>query len=235
MSSVDDFILALESYPSGRTLDKPRFNPWIDYDAQYDIGPSAPEIRKRQLATYLEMRQEAKILLIAEALGYQGGHFSGIPMTSERILLGNKPDINPELIIGGIGERSSNKLAIADRSKKERDYGFNEPTATLIWTEILASRLLPSDYILWNIFPFHPYKKGNMLSNRPPTGDELKIGFGFVKRLIALCPHAKVFSIGNAAAATLDFNNIPNWKLRHPANGGVPRFRTEFRALFSRR
>ena len=57
------------------------FNPWADYDPDYDVA-SARSIRRKQLARYLIHRIEnARILLIAEACGYQGGRFTGIAMT----------------------------------------------------------------------------------------------------------------------------------------------------------
>ena len=32
------------------------FNPWAEMDHRNDIGPAAPEIRKKQLAHYLQTR-----------------------------------------------------------------------------------------------------------------------------------------------------------------------------------
>jgi hypothetical protein len=68
------------------------FNPWWQVDADNDLGRQAPRIRREQLRAYFSER-------IGEALSYRGGHFTGIAMTSERILLGATTD-------GGIEPRT---------------------------------------------------------------------------------------------------------------------------------
>src|SRR5438309_9061677 len=93
---IDNFLQLLKNSPSGAV-----FNPWWQVDKQNDIGATAPAIRRKQLTAYLHKRLgKAKLVVIGEALGYRGGHFSGIPMTSERMLLGKKRDdgIAPEHI-----------------------------------------------------------------------------------------------------------------------------------------
>src|SRR5215471_12062866 len=88
-NSVKQFIRFLKQSPTGAV-----FNPWWEVDGQNDIARSAPMIRRQQLYAYLRQRLgRAKIVVIGEALGYRGGHFTGIPMTSERLLLGKKPEI----------------------------------------------------------------------------------------------------------------------------------------------
>ena len=51
MSALKLFIESLKMY-SGKQV----FNPWSDYDSNYDIGKEAPGIRCAHLETYLRLR-----------------------------------------------------------------------------------------------------------------------------------------------------------------------------------
>jgi uracil-DNA glycosylase len=57
---------------------------------QYAAGSRAALLRDR-LASYLESRAEAPLILVGEAPGYRGSRVSGIPFTSERQLTGSGP------------------------------------------------------------------------------------------------------------------------------------------------
>src|SRR6266481_8989551 len=106
----DNFLRLLKRSPSGAV-----FNPWWEVDAENDIARAAPIIRRQQLRAYLRKRLgKAKLVVIGEAVGYRGGHFSGIPMTSERILLGEKKDrgIEPEQVFSSIKARRTSKPRI---------------------------------------------------------------------------------------------------------------------------
>lgn len=201
------------------------FNPWFSPDPEHDLGPDGPEIRKRNLELYLQQRIAcARYLLCAEAVGYQGGHFSGIAMTSERILLGflRERGIAPEHVVRGHQfQRTSNPLL--------RPSGFSEPTATVVWQALVQSGCDPNHFVLWNIFPWHPFhpEKG-MLSNRTPTTKELRAGPAVIEKLLALLPPVKILAIGEKSAATLGEMGLIYEKLRHPAQGGVGIFRAQF-------
>ena len=82
--TIDDFLDLIRESPAGAV-----FNPWWHNDPVNDDYSNAYEIRQHQLKAYISERLgKVKYLLSGEALGYQGGHFSGIAMMSERILLG---------------------------------------------------------------------------------------------------------------------------------------------------
>src|SRR5437870_11266788 len=90
--SVEHFLKLLKGSPTGAV-----FNPWWQVDKQNDVGPRSQRIRREQLRDYLAKRLgQAQFALVGEALGYRGGHFTGIPMTSERILLGRNMDARSE-------------------------------------------------------------------------------------------------------------------------------------------
>src|SRR5512132_4572953 len=93
---LDKFLRLLKASPSGAV-----FNPWWQIDEENDITPHSPAIRRKHLALYFSERLgNARVAIVGEALGYRGGHFSGIPMTSERMLLSKQP-----VILAGIKPR----------------------------------------------------------------------------------------------------------------------------------
>jgi hypothetical protein len=217
--SIKRFIRLLEKSPGGAV-----FNPWWQVDEQNDIGPNAPAIRRNQLAAYLRKRvAKAKLVLIGEALGYRGGHFSGIPMTSERILLGKKRDggVKPEHVF-------SSMMPCQTSKPKKCPNGFSEPTATIVWGMLLKLELKPEQFVLWNAFPWHSFNpRRGMLSNRMPTKKERCAGLSALKAFLDLFPCDEIVALGNVAASQLKELNVEFHRVRHPASGGAKLFREQ--------
>src|SRR2546430_9513795 len=188
---IDDFLRLLRKSPSGAV-----FNPWWEVDEQNDVGRNAPAIRRKQLRAYLGKRlAEAKLAVIGEALGYRGGHFSGIPMTSERILLGrsNKVRMKSDDLLSDVEPRRTSK------PEKCPD-GFSEPTATIVWTALFRLGLKPDHFVLWNAFPWHSFDpRRGLLSNRMPNKSEQAAGLPVLKAFLKLFPCDQVVALGKIA------------------------------------
>jgi hypothetical protein len=215
--SVQKLIDNLAHNPDG-----PVFNPWYDVDPQHDIGEDSPQIRRRQLAQYLTERvKTARYLLIGEAIGYQGGHFSGMAMTSERILLGykEKDGVSPEHVFRQISPKRTSKPDIKEK-------GFSENTATIVWKIFAEQKLDTYQFVIWNAFSWHPYnEKKGLLSNRTPTADELESAIPNVKIFLNIFNTAKPLAVGEHAHSILSDIGVQCEKLRHPAHGGANDFR----------
>ncbi|PYK70131.1 MAG: hypothetical protein DME42_13165, partial [Verrucomicrobia bacterium] len=215
--SVEKFVQLLKTSPSGAV-----FNPWRQVDEKNDIGPQAPRIRREQLRAYLcDRLGKARLAIIGEALGYRGGHFSGIPMTSERLLLGRKTGIAPERILLGITPQRTSK-------RQKCLEGFSEPTATIVWSTLLRLELSPEEFVLWNAFPWHSFNPHRgMLSNRTPTKRERPVGLPVLKAFLDLFPCREVVALGRIAAEQLEALNVEAHYVRHPASGGAKLFRQQ--------
>jgi hypothetical protein len=217
-NELDDFLRLLKRSPSGAV-----FNPWWQVDQQNDIDPSAPAIRRKQLCAYLQKRVgKANVAVIGEAVGYRGGHFSGIPMTSERLLLGlsKRFHIKPNDFSGINPRRTSKPEKCPD--------GFSEPTATIVWGTLLRLGLQPDQFVLWNAFPWHSFdSRRGMLSNRMPNKSERAAGLPVLKAFLELFPCDHVLALGKIAAAQLEELNVNAHRVRHPASAGATLFRTQ--------
>ena len=196
IDSLEQFLRLLKKSPSGGV-----FNPWWQVDEQNDIGPSAPAIRRQQLRAYLRERVgSAKLAVIGEAVGYRGGHFSGIPMTSERLLLrgGKNVQLAASKIFSGVKPRRTSKPSVCPN-------GFSEPTATIVWGALLKIGIVPDEFVLWNAFPWHSFDpQRGLLSNRMPNKAEQLSGRPVLKAFLELFPCEQIVALGKIAAAQLE-------------------------------
>lgn len=201
----------IESLPSGLST---LFNPWKDY-CQYDTPENGPAQRLERLKKHLECRPE--YILVGEAPGYQGCRYSGIPFTSERLLL--------EGAIPGIC-RLTDRLSTRIRP-------FSEPSATIVW-KTLDELGISKHTILWNALQLHPFKSGQPWSNRTPTDAELAMGKPALLLLISAFPDARLVAVGQKARYLLETIGVnPSATVRHPANGGATIFKAGMKSLLA--
>ncbi len=178
---------------------------------QYAYGGEGNSIRRENLRLYLEQMADLRprVLLVGEAPGYRGCRLTGVPFTSEFIILRGAGSFG--LFGGSKGYQKTSELAMVCK----------EQTATIVWETLDR---LPSIPLLWNAVPFHPHKAGNPQSNRLPNSHELETGRRFLHELGCLFNVATVVAVGNTAEATLKRMGISCRKVRHPANGGKREF-----------
>jgi len=190
------------------------FNPWFERCA-HDLDPLAAEARRARMAVHLSC-PDARLLLIGEAAGYQGCRYSGIPFTSERLLLENAIPGMPDL---------------AQRRITDRNRPFSEPSASILWGT-LHELQVAGHTVLWNACPWHPYGAKDW-SNRRPTAAELAAGRPLLEAVISMYPQARVVAVGGVAEAALARLGIAGVRVRHPAYGGANAFRQGLRGLLA--
>jgi len=210
--SIEKFMQLLKKSPSGAV-----FNPWWETDEENDVSPHSPAIRRKHLSVYFRERLgKARLAIIGEALGYRGGHFSGIPMTSERMLLGKQ-----QHIVAGIKPRRTSKPSVSPN-------GFSEPTATIVWGALLKISVLPDEFVLWNALPWHSFDpRRGLLSNRTPNKSEQLSGRPVLKAFLELFVCEQIVALGKIAGAQLEQLGVHAHCVRHPASGGAKLFRQQ--------
>ena len=186
------------------------FNPWRDHDPGTDVLQNAAGARLDRLRAFFRTRP--RWLLLGEAAGYQGAKVSGIPFTSERLLI---EGIIPRVHIG--------KGRLSTRARP-----WSEPSATTVWGTLRALGRA-EDTLLWNAYPWHPYKPALLHSNRTPTPAERRAGLPVLEALLAALPGVRCFAVGRNAEASLAEVGVQAKPLRHPSMGGATAFRDGLR------
>lgn len=191
------------------------FNPWREYDPHMDLYSNAWLLRQRRLTRHFDVR--ARYLLIGEAPGYQGCRYSGVPFTSERLIIeGEIPRVSDGYQFKGLVSRIT-----------QRQLPWSEPSATIVW-KALRMLQIHEQAVCWNAFPWHPHKPGEPLSNRTPAADEMSnsTALQLLDVVVRSFPSAVVVSVGKLSTQALqDIGCRPFHRVRHPANGGASLFR----------
>lgn len=206
-TALDEFVADLAAcVPSGNL-----YNPY-----GYACAPNS--VRRANLRLYLRqmVRKRPSVLLVGEAPGYRGCRLTGVPFTSEHLLLQG---------IAGMGllgaARGYGKTAETQRPTREA-------TATIAWGTFAACRQTP---LLWNALPFHPHRAGEPFSNRTPAQREVACGEPFVRALLQIFAIREVVAVGNKAETALRAWDIAHHKVRHPSHGGKRAFETGITAV----
>jgi uracil-DNA glycosylase len=199
-SPIDHFVAALGQKPAFPNA----FNPW-------DPANEGGATRAHNLSLYLHelQRRDTRIMLLGEAPGYQGSRLTGIPFTSEHLLLTGVPALE---MLGE--ERGYRRAMSGERLSKE-------PSGTIVWGTLAHYGFLP---LLWPAYPYHPHKPGNPRSNRPPTRPEIAFGRPIWQELAAIMGIEHFVAVGNVGHASLAAAGIDAVKIRHPSQGGKPQF-----------
>ncbi|MCS6886729.1 uracil-DNA glycosylase [Chloroflexus sp.] len=181
------------------------------WDAADDEQRQGNAIRRANLALALQLAYQRgpDLVLIGEAPGYNGARRTGVPFTSEQILLDG---IEP---LGQFGTARGFQRATSDGRISR------EPTATIVYRELAA---LNRFAVGWNAFPLHPHQPGKPQSNRTPRSSELALGLPLLARACALFAGCPVVAMGRIASQALAQLGIVHTAVRHPAQGGARQF-----------
>ncbi|MBN1311743.1 MAG: uracil-DNA glycosylase [Anaerolineae bacterium] len=180
------------------------FNPYAPQG-----GPGAA-IRRENLLHYLVDMEKRRphMLLLFEAPGYRGCALSGIPVTSERIML------------KGIDKWGL--FGTGYRATSDHPQGVAEMTATILWN-VLDEHVAHSP-LIWNTVPLHPHRPGQAQSNRSPRKHEEKLGLPFIEMLVELFEFEIIGAVGRVAQRALNGMGYQAVPLRHPSQGGKEEF-----------
>ena len=189
------------------------FNPYADCCDLHDRD-DAPLRRQRNLALTLDAALDLKIrtIWIARDLGYRGGRRTGLALTDEVHL------DSLSFLYNGITVKKATKGPVV-----------GERTASFIWRMLLR---LAQPVFLWNVFPFHPHRSDEPMSNRRHSAKERDICGQFLHRIVSLLQPDHVIAIGRDAHMAVEGFRIDCTQVRHPSYGGQNIFVEQIEAAY---
>jgi uracil-DNA glycosylase len=178
------------------------FNQYKDRDSNMDL-PEAHKIRRENLVNYLRsFSKRPSTLVVGEAPGPRGCRFSGVPFTSEYQIC-------------------SSMLPFTGQKSSIGDLPYSENSATIFWRALLP---YSQRFFIWNSVPFHPHKKGQSLSVRSPTMDEVRFYSALLSEIILLIKPRQIIAVGKKAEYSLREKGFSCIYVRHPSHGGANEF-----------
>lgn len=222
----EDEIISVPSQPEGK---HPYLNPYRDSLPGVE-HPQAASIRQENLQAYLEhFKGRPTTLIVGEAPGWRGCRFSGVAFTCEVQLT------NGELSFRG--KRSSlvnTRFGLNGNPGPKAascSTGYREASSAIFWRCLLP---YAQDFLVWNVFPFHPYQPGEALTNRKPVVGEVNTQIPFLVKMIERLQPEDILAVGKFAQAILRRSSIPHQPIRHPSHGGARLFEAQVLAHFGK-
>ena len=195
--------------PGSAVENRPAFNFYRQAGPGSD-RPNAAFVRQTNLHNYLDsFPGPPKVILLGEAPGWRGCRFSGVPFTSEDLLVNGSLPFT--------GQPSSASPAC-----------HKEASATVVWQTMQP--YFPH-FFTWNCIPLHLHQPGKPLSNRSPSRHEIAQYLEVTREVIQLLAPERIIAVGRSAAAALHWMDIAHAAVRHPSHGGATLFRNGIRQL----
>lgn len=189
------------------------FNPYADACPICDLAGAAM-VRRRNLELVLTAALSATVdsIWIARDLGYRGGRRTGLAMTDDVHLC-----FHSELFGTPPLARATTGPAVAER------------TAAVVWRSLKS---IGRPVFLWNVFPFHPHKPDEPMSNRCHTRAERDVCTPLLLWLLQALNPRDIVAIGRDSQAALATLGVHATTVRHPSFGGQAQFLTGLAAHY---
>ena len=170
--------------------------------------PSAPQIRRENLAKYLSAHQliGSSELWVLEAPSKRGALRTGVPLTSESKLV----ELSKKLGVSPPFARATNGAA---------DFAAVSQTSQAVW-EAIGDGKMP---VLWNAIMLRPHT-GDLTHTRNPSRDELRKHAPILVTLVDWLKPKSIVWVGRKAERIADYAKLVGKTVRHPANGGKSDF-----------